>query len=113
MDIINEVLVKRGESNIGLFSKTISMPAIPPVGTIVGFDQGIASVFIPVERLTFHESDSMFKAHYILDVDEKCIEREEFLDDSYYPVKLVERCGFSICWMEEEFDELAAKLSNV
>lgn len=113
MDIINEVLVKRGDRNIGLFSKTISMPAIPPVGTVVGFEQGITSVFIPVARLTFRESDSMYKAHYVLDVDEKCIELEEFLVDSYYPIKLVESCGFSICWMEEEFDDLAAKLSNV
>lgn len=112
MLIKHTVLVSKGSENIGKFSKVIDMPCVTPIGCYTTFGSGISSFTGKVSEVSYHERDCLFVAFYTTDIYSEQDRLKDYISDDYFPKKLVIDCGFEIDWLEEEYDDLYAKLTS-
>lgn len=110
MNVSHYILIKKQKENIGLFKKTVEMPCLPLAGTSIVFGAGFRKVTSIAESVTYSEEEGVFSLHHTIDISERAEEIKDHIGDDYYPVLLVNSCGFEMCWLEEGHENIIAML---
>jgi hypothetical protein len=112
MNIKHCILVKKGDDTVGRFLKTLEMPCVPPVGTFLHFGANKRGFPQRVLELSFSEEHEIFQAYYEIDIYAEQDRLNDHVSDDFFPRKLVCDFGFSIDWINEQFEDVRKALES-
>lgn len=112
MKVDHCVLIKKGEAPIGRFRKTLEMPCLPPIGTLVYFGSPERGFPQRVKELSFFEETGTFQAFYEIELYAEMDRLQDHIDDSFFPKRFVNKYKFSVDWIDEDFEDVRKKLES-